>query len=91
MTDDDKADPNMPVDVALQSANGGPIEPLTPEEVAAIRTIADWIAARCVERGYPPPADVLRALLISAGQVYSFNKALDDEAAAEWWKNQPEH
>lgn len=88
--DGDAANADRPTDApaetlaeGLARANGAPVRPFDDDELAMILRIATWITRAAVARGFPPPEDALRAVILAAGQSYTFNVALDAQEAAQ--------
>ena len=75
----------------LDAMNGGPIAPLTDNELTIARECVKWYATACAGRGMDVAPDVVRALIGCAWQVVSFNLVLDQQAKAEADANAPRH
>ena len=67
----------------LERINGEPIRPFDDEELAMIAKIGTWIGNAAVARGFPWPDDVLRAVIMAAGNTFLYNVALDAQEAAK--------
>ena len=73
----------LPIAEQLAALNGGPVKPLTAQELQWLQRIAAWYASRCVEAGAPMPPDVLRSVTACANEVVSFNQHLAAQGHAD--------
>ena len=65
-----------PIAEQLDALNGGPVKPLTAQELGWVQALARWYAGACATAGVKPPADILRCVAGLANETMSFNQHL---------------
>ena len=69
-----------PIAEQLDALNGGPVKPLTAQELGWVQALARWYAGACATAGVKPPPDILRCVAGLANETMSFNQHLAAQA-----------
>ena len=65
-----------PIAEQLEALNGGPVKPLTAQELSWLQSLGRWYGGACATAGVKPPPDILRCVAGLANETMSFNQHL---------------